>query len=66
MPQKGQITKHEWNRFAIRTKKCTHCGCIKTIYNGVSTYYVNSISQENEPPCITRKIQADGEDNNKA
>jgi hypothetical protein len=59
---KGKIIRHEWERFAIRTKKCVHCKCIKTVYAGEATYYVNSISQSEEPKCITRKKPENGTD----
>lgn len=73
MPQKGQITKHEWKMtlelddIGIRFYQCIHCPCSKREKNIPNDYadieYTNKTGHKtaNQPRCITRKIQADGE-----
>lgn len=64
MPQKGQITKHEW-WYWRRTMngvlyKCYACPCVKSVIeypNGTETTYRSKIHDSpvtEEPPCITR------------
>ncbi len=66
MPQKGQITKHEWFLHHIdaqgdEIQRCAYCPVRKRInQEGIELYGTSQDGwYEEEPPCITRKIQAD-------
>lgn len=64
---KGQITKHEWRHVHkvhnSSLKKCKHCPVemFKGLSTGKKEYFLNGVLQKGEPPCITRKIEADGD-----
>lgn len=63
MPQKGQITKHEWVGDRYR-KKCIHCEVVRAKVYGYEVpmyFHIGQKPVSKEPPCITRKITEDGE-----
>jgi phage FluMu protein Com len=66
MPQKGQITKHEWRNSGYKSlySKCPHCKVVRFAYGaGMRSQYTfpdGSVTFD-KPKCITRKIQADGD-----
>jgi hypothetical protein len=67
MPQKGQITRHEWKYRLIRgsytLQECLHCPVLKEKLKGHPTqFFKEKKSFKVEPKCITRKKPADGTD----
>jgi len=72
MPQKGQITKHEWKNFTVNGVEiqprsyCIHCKVERFIdlYLDTVTYYRNEKPSKRGFKCITRKIQADEKQGN--
>lgn len=57
MQEKGQITKHEWERHYKWFYKCPHCECVKIIPDlGKVTYHMKGVKESTtqEPACITR------------
>lgn len=59
---KGQITKHEWVGKFDNLKRCIHCMATMFIQKNDTFYWQKGhmFAQKEEPPCITRKIEANG------
>lgn len=64
MPQKGQITRHEWPGARRHEQTCKHCGLIKRRHY-LGTHWLYEKDGKDIPgivKCITRKKPEDGAD----